>query len=95
MDKSGWCCLNRSVKGQPSLETNRLALRPLMVKDAPTVRELTNNRKIADMCVCVPREAGADGAAARRVGAAVKIQSNHRSTQIDTDKNYPEPAFSR
>ncbi|MCX6922437.1 MAG: hypothetical protein NT154_04370 [Verrucomicrobia bacterium] len=37
------------MKGQPSLETNRLALRPLMVKDAISLRELANTPKIAYM----------------------------------------------
>ena len=51
MDNGAAGSINKSVKQQPSLKTNRLALRPLMVKDAIILRELANNRKIADMCL--------------------------------------------
>ena len=54
IDKSVCCCINRSVKGQPTLESNRLALRPLMVKDAISLRELANSPQIAGTCVWLP-----------------------------------------
>ena len=41
--------INRGVKGQPLLKTERLLLRPLMVKDAITLRELASGREIAYM----------------------------------------------
>ena len=55
MDKRGRGCINRSVKQQPSLKTNRLVLRPLMIKDAISLRELANSPKIADTCVWLLR----------------------------------------
>ena len=47
MDKSLLRRINRGVKGQPSLNTDRLVLRPLMAKDALAVRNLANNPEIA------------------------------------------------
>ena len=54
MDNGAAGSINRGVKGQPSLETNRLVLRPLLVKDAISLRELANSPKIADTCVWLP-----------------------------------------
>ncbi len=42
------------MKQQPSLKTNRLVLRPLLIKDAISLRELANSPKIADTCVWLP-----------------------------------------
>lgn len=39
---------------QPSLKTNRLLLRPLLIKDAIGLRELANSPQIADTCVWLP-----------------------------------------
>jgi RimJ/RimL family protein N-acetyltransferase len=47
MDKSVLKRINKGVKGQPSLNTDRLVLRPLMAKDALAVRNLANNPEIA------------------------------------------------
>jgi hypothetical protein len=51
MDNGASGSMNRGVKGLSQLETDRLALRPLMVKDATTLRELANSPKVADTCV--------------------------------------------
>jgi hypothetical protein len=51
MDNGAAGSINRGVKGQPSLESNRLALRPLVVKDAISLRELANSPKVAYTCV--------------------------------------------
>jgi hypothetical protein len=51
MDNGAAGSINRGVKGQPSLKTARVLLRPLMVKDAISLRELANSPKIAYMCV--------------------------------------------
>ena len=47
MDNSRPARINKGVKRQPSLATERLSLRPLMVKDAPAVRRMARSRKIA------------------------------------------------
>jgi RimJ/RimL family protein N-acetyltransferase len=54
MDNGAAGSINRGVKGQPSLKTERLLLRPLLVKDAISLRELANSPKIADTCVWLP-----------------------------------------
>ena len=59
MDKCSWCCISRSVEGPPSLEINRLALRPFMVKDALSVRELANTWKIRARCLMAAHAAAA------------------------------------
>jgi hypothetical protein len=63
--------INKSVKQQPSLKTNRLVLRPLMIKDAISLRELANSPKIADTCVWLLPGHGANDPAAGGVGAAL------------------------
>jgi hypothetical protein len=45
MDNGAAGSINRGVKGQRSLKTNRLALRPLLAKDAFTVPRLAGGLK--------------------------------------------------
>jgi hypothetical protein len=46
MDKSCWCSINRGVKHQPSVVSERMVLRPLMAKDAPVVQRLARSHKL-------------------------------------------------
>jgi hypothetical protein len=48
MDKSRRGCINRSVREQPSIVSERMVLRPVMEKDAPAVQRLASSRKVAD-----------------------------------------------
>lgn len=54
MDKSGRRGINRSVIKQPTLETERLVLRPLTPKDAPNLARLAGRREIADTTISIP-----------------------------------------
>ena len=54
MDKSLPSCINRRVNGQPTLETERLLLRPLTPQDAPTLHQLAGRREIADTTISIP-----------------------------------------
>jgi ribosomal-protein-alanine N-acetyltransferase len=42
------------VADQPSLETSRLILRPLEIKDGPEVQRLAGDIRIAEMTLSVP-----------------------------------------
>src|ERR1019366_3474268 len=64
LDKSGCRCPNGSTKQPPSLVAERMILRPLMEKDAPTVQRLARSRKIADANHWAPRRRGAARSAA-------------------------------
>ena len=54
MDNGAAGSINRGVKRQTSLKASRLVLRPLMIKDAISLRELANSPKIADSCIWLP-----------------------------------------
>ena len=54
MDKSRRRGINRSVIKQPTLETERLVLRPLTPKDAPNLACLAGRREIADTTISIP-----------------------------------------
>jgi [ribosomal protein S5]-alanine N-acetyltransferase len=54
MDKGRGCCISRSVNEQPTLETQRLILRPLALRDAPTLSRLAGRREIADTTISIP-----------------------------------------
>ena len=43
--------INWGVREQPTLETKRLVLRPLMAKDDLSVRELANDPRIASLSI--------------------------------------------
>lgn len=54
MDKCCCCCINTSVKQQHLLQTERLVLRALMIKDAISLRDLANNPVICRSRVWFP-----------------------------------------
>jgi hypothetical protein len=78
MDKDCWCCINRDVKQQPSVVSERMVLRPLMAKDARVVQRLARSHKVAYMTHWLLSARGGAGAVAGRLGEAVEPQSNHR-----------------
>jgi len=47
MDNGAAGSINRDVKQQPSVVSERMVLRPLMAKDAPVVQRLARSRKVA------------------------------------------------
>ena len=47
-------CIKRGVNAQPTLETERLLLRPLMPDDAPAISRLAGRREIADTTISIP-----------------------------------------
>jgi RimJ/RimL family protein N-acetyltransferase len=49
MDKGSRGCINRSVKQQPSVVSERIVLRPLAERDARVVQRLAWSRKVAYM----------------------------------------------
>lgn len=54
MDKRPPRRLDRSVAEPPTLETERLVLRPLTPQDAPALRRLAGRREIADTTISIP-----------------------------------------
>ena len=54
MDKSPLACVNRCMTAQPTLETQRLLLRPLTLHDAPALSRLAGRREIADTTISIP-----------------------------------------
>ena len=48
------CGIGRSVNEQPTLQTERLVLRPLTLQDAPTLSSLAGRREIADTTITIP-----------------------------------------
>ena len=47
MDNGAAGSINRSVKQQPSVVSERMVLRPLMAKDARVVQRLARSHKVA------------------------------------------------
>jgi RimJ/RimL family protein N-acetyltransferase len=54
LDKSRRESINRSVINQPTLETERLVLRPLTPDDAPTLARRAGRREIPDTTISIP-----------------------------------------
>jgi [ribosomal protein S5]-alanine N-acetyltransferase len=54
MDNGRPAGINRGVKQQPTLKTERLVLRPLTPQDAPTLKRLAGRREIADTTISIP-----------------------------------------
>jgi [ribosomal protein S5]-alanine N-acetyltransferase len=54
LDKRWWGSLNQSVNAQPTLETERLFLRPLTPDDAPDIARRAGRREIADTTISIP-----------------------------------------
>ena len=70
LDKSLCGRINRSVKEQPTLETERLVLRPLTPQDAPALQRLAGRREIADTTISIPHPYSEEQARQWIAGAA-------------------------
>jgi RimJ/RimL family protein N-acetyltransferase len=54
--------INGSVNAHPTLETERLLLRPLRAEDAPAIAHLAGRREIADTTISIPHPYSAEQA---------------------------------
>jgi len=54
LDNAGWRGINPGVNAQPTLQTERLFLRPLTPADAPAIARLAGRREIADTTIAIP-----------------------------------------